>query len=264
VGGSTGSTMQSTTADFADDVLAGVDYLKSRKEIDARKIGLIGHSEGGIIAPLVASRSPDVAFIVLLAVTGLPGEEVMYLQGAAILRAMGSKDKDLADERSLQEQIFGLVKREKDNDKAAKKLNELIGPVLAKMTDTEKESPDVKIRAEQQAKMVLTPWFRFFLTYDPRPALRQVKCPVLALNGEKDAQVPPTENLASIEAALKEGGNKSYTLCKLPGLNHLFQTCTTGALAEYAQIEETLAPAALQAVGDWIVKQTKQPRVSLK
>ena len=255
VGGSTGKKMQTTTTELAGDALAAVAFLKGRKDIAPKRIGLIGHSEGGLIAPLAASRSEDVAFIVLLAGTGLPGEDILYLQGQAILKAMGAPEKLLADQRAFQEAIFGALRKEKDNDKARKLIDEALKKLLEKKSPEErKEAEKVKDAAEAQLRMVFTPWFRYFLTYDPRPALRKVRVPVLALVGEKDVQVPPKENVKAIAAALAEGGNKDHTVKELAGLNHLFQTCKTGSLAEYARSEETFAPSALKLISDWILQ----------
>jgi pimeloyl-ACP methyl ester carboxylesterase len=258
VGGSTGNTMLSTTADFVDDVLEGVAFLKARKDIDPHKIGLIGHSEGGAIAPWAASRSSAIAFIVLLAGPGLPGEEVLYLQGQAGLERNGASKEILAFERQLQGRLFALVRSEKDNAVVQKKSVEIANEEFDKLDQaSQKELGDVKTKVEAQSKALVTPWFRFFLTYDPRPVLRQVKCPVLALNGEKDFQVDPKINLPAIEAALREGGNPDFTSKVLPQLNHLFQTCQTGAFSEYSLIEETIAPSALEMMGDWILKHVK-------
>jgi fermentation-respiration switch protein FrsA (DUF1100 family) len=149
------------------------------------------------------------------------------------------------------------VREEKDNAKAEQRIKQLEPELLAKLDDKERKA---QLKAggslALQAKMVLTPWFRFFLAYDPAPALRLVKCPVLALVGEKDVQVSPKENVAAIAKALEEGGNRDFTVKQLPGLNHLFQTCKTGAVSEYSEIEETLAPAALEEIGQWIKKRT--------
>jgi pimeloyl-ACP methyl ester carboxylesterase len=258
VGGSTGKTSESTSADFAGDVLAGVEFLKGRKEINASQIGLIGHSEGGIIAPLVASRAKDIAFIVLLAGTGLPGEEILYLQGAAILKVAGADPEMLAKQKAVQARIFAIVREEKDTAAAEKKIRTALDEFVSKLSKEEKkqglESLGGSSAMDAQAQMVLSPWFRHFLDYDPRPALRKVTCPVLALNGEKDVQVPAEVNLKAIAAALKEAGNKDVTTLQLPNLNHLFQTCKTGSVTEYAAIEETLAPVALETIADWISK----------
>jgi uncharacterized protein len=251
VGGSTGSVANSTSEDFAADVTAGIEFLKARKEIDPKQIGLIGHSEGGLIAPMVAAQNGDVAFIVLMAGTGLAGDEILYLQGALIMKAGGASAEQLAKQRATQEIMFKVLKAEKDLAAAEKRLHEELSKSL-----TEEERKKFAV----QIKQVNTPWFRYFLTLDPRPALRKVKCPVLALNGENDLQVPVNENLREIEAALKAGGNKDASIVRLPKLNHLFQTSETGSPSEYIKIEETIAPVALKTIGDWILRKTAMAR----
>jgi len=258
VGESTGDFSQATSENFASDVLAGVEYLKTRKEINPKKIGLIGHSEGGIIAPMVAVKSPDVAFIILMAGTGLTGEEILYLQGALISRAMGVNEEDIIKNHQFNEKIFSVLKEEEDSEIAEKRLRQMFMEDWEKMSDEKKEQiGDPEVFLEAQLQSLLSPWLKFFLTYDPKPILSKVKCPVLAINGEKDLQVPPKENLSAIEEVLKTGGNQNYTIKELPGLNHLFQTTQTGLPSEYAKIEETISPVALKIVGDWILEQTR-------
>ena len=254
VGGSTGSVAKSTSDDFAGDVMVGIAALKSRPDIDAKKIGLIGHSEGGIIAPMVAARSSDVAFIVMLAGTGFPGDEILMMQGRLIGKAMGASEKDLDKQKDLQKRLFGIMKTETDPKKARTAMREAIKKLASELSPEERKAAgDVDSFAENETKKIESPWFRFFLSFDPRPTLEKVHCPVLALNGEKDLQVPPKEDLAEIAKALKKGGNTQVTTRELPGLNHLFQTCKTGSVSEYGQIEETIAPAALSAIGDWVI-----------
>jgi pimeloyl-ACP methyl ester carboxylesterase len=256
IGKSTGKYDEATSADFADDALAGVEYLKGRKEINPRQIGLIGHSEGGLVAPMVAARSKDVAFIVLMAGTGINGEEILYRQGADILKVAGTDDKGLAKQRKIQERMFAVVKQEKDTTVAEKKLREVLAEEFSQLTEEEKKKAESqKAAVESQMKLLLTPWIRFFLAYDPKPTLMRVLCPVLAINGEKDLQVAAKVNLPVIEEALRAGGNRHYTIKELPNLNHLFQTSKTGAISEYGQIEETIAPVALQLMGDWILNE---------
>ena len=257
VGGSTGDVTKATSEDFAGDVLAGVEYLKNRKDINPEKIGLIGHSEGGIIAPLVASRSSDIAFIVLMAGSGINGEELLYTQGKLVLKAMGTSDTLISWHRDFQEQMFSVVKQKLDSAGSVQKLNEIIDKALIKLTDEEKMALGLSDEtAHLQVTTLLSPWFRFILTYDPQPVLLKVKCPVLAIIGEKDLQVAPKENLRAIEEALKTGGNKNYTVKLLPGLNHLFQTAETGSPAEYMLIEETISPLALETITQWVLRQT--------
>ncbi len=262
VGGSTGNFSEGTSADFTGDALAGVEYLKSRKDIDSKQIGLVGHSEGGLIAPRAAVQSPDVAFVVMMAGTGLTGEEVMYLQGEKILRAAGATDSIIAFAREAQERNFAVIKQEENKAIAEKKLLE-----IRAWQEQEKEKLSRRERkwlesfgdtSEAEMKLLLSPWFREFLIYDPRPTLAKVKCPILAVVGELDLQVAPKENLLAIEKALQTGGNEHYVIKELPKLNHLFQTAETGAPSEYGKIEETFSPKALKFVTDWILHQTKQ------
>jgi fermentation-respiration switch protein FrsA (DUF1100 family) len=192
-----------------------------------------------------------------MAGTGLTGEQILYLQSALIQKAEGASDEDIARDRKLREQMFAVVKENQDSATIDKKLRVVLNDALANMSEKEKQemgfSPEM---VDMTIKQLLSPWLRFFLTYDPKPVLMKVKCPVLAINGEKDMQVPPKENLSAIEEALKAGGNKDYTVKELPGLNHLFQTATTGSPTEYAKIEETISPTALTIIGDWIVEHT--------
>jgi pimeloyl-ACP methyl ester carboxylesterase len=257
VGGTTGKPLESTIEDHAGDALAGVAFLKSHAKIDRTKIGLIGHSEGGLVAPAAAVRSSEVAFIVLLAGTGVTGEEILYRQGELIALAGGATPAAAAKNVALQKKLFAVLKTETDEAAARAKVEAIAAEQIAQLSDEEKKQLEgLEEVGKQQLKMLFTPWFRHFLTYDPAPVLSKVKCPVLAINGEKDLQVDPKQNLPPIEAALKAGGNTNYVIQELPGLNHLFQASATGSIAEYGQIEETLNPAALSAVGDWIVKQT--------
>lgn len=259
VGGTTGNLGESTTADLAQDVLTGVAYLKARDNIDPAKIGLIGHSEGGLIAPLAASQSEDVAFIVLMAGTGLTGEEILYLQGALIARAEGVSEEKIEESRKDQERIYAVLKSDKSVDEMEETLRRMYREDIAKMSEEERKEAEItEAQLDAQLKQVLSDWFRYFLTYDPRPALEKVRCPVLAINGEKDLQVPPKENLVEIGKALEKGGNTDVTLKEFAGLNHLFQTAETGAVSEYTKIEETLAPAVLDYINEWIQSRVRR------
>ena len=242
-GKSTGDFKGATTADFATDTEAGVAYLKTRSEIDPHKIGLIGHSEGGVIAPMIAARNQDVAFIVMMAGTGVPGDQVLVAQGEAIQIANGKDPKEAAKEAEDEKAVLILVETEKDEAVLEKELKEKLAGQL----------PEPQIGL--QIKQVTSPWFRYFLTYDPATALRHVTCPVLVINGSLDKQVLPSQNLPAIRKALAEAGNQHVEIDELPGLNHLFQTATTGSPTEYARIEETMSPVALEKMASWIVKQ---------
>jgi fermentation-respiration switch protein FrsA (DUF1100 family) len=197
-----------------------------------------------------------VAFLVLMAGPGVAGEEIIQRQTELIMKASGMAPEGIQSSLALQGRMFEILRQETDAATAEQKMTEAVQQATATMTDAQKQASGLAgDGARVLAKRLNTPWFRFFLTYDPKPTLREVKVPVLALNGEKDLQVPPKENLAAIAAALREGGNRQVQTKELPGLNHLFQTARTGAPAEYAQIEETFAPAALQQIGDWIARQ---------
>ncbi len=257
VGGTSKGSSTATSENYAEDVLAGVEFLKTRKEINSKQIGLIGHSEGGIIAPMVATKSSEIAFIVLLAGTGLPGDEILKLQGALIAKANGASEKLISVTKELQTISYRIIREEKDTNVAKTKLIEESKKFYAKFSKEEKQAIGLTdLTDEQIAKssdILLSDWFRYFLTYDPKPTLKNVKVPVLAVNGEKDLQVPYKENLSEIEKALKEGGNKDFQIKSFPNLNHLFQTCQTGSLQEYGQIEEIFSPNVLKEVGNWIL-----------
>jgi pimeloyl-ACP methyl ester carboxylesterase len=255
VGKSTGNFGTATSTDFASDAKSAVAYLKTRKEVRTEKIGLIGHSEGGIIAPMVATESKDVAFIVMMAGTGVPGDQVILEQAALIAKAMGTGEKEVKEARAINRKAFDIVESEKDSATVASELRTLL--LSAADTSEQKDKQATEARINAQIKQVTSPWFRYFMTYDPRPALRKVRCPVLAIDGEKDLQVSPKQNLPKIEAALREGGNKDFTIRELPGLNHLFQTATKGTPDEYAKIEETISPTALKLIGDWILERCR-------
>lgn len=240
---STGDYKAATSRDFADDTAGAVAFLKARKDVG--KIGLIGHSEGGIIAPMVAVDGEAVAFMVFLAGQGTRGDEVLVAQGQLIVKAMGGGETVLARQKSMQQKLFALAQAgDEEKRKTA-------------LADLEKGLSDAeKAGLRSQIAMVTGPWFKYFLSYDPRPTLGKVKCPVLALNGDKDLQVPAKENLAEIDKALRAGGNADVTVKELPGLNHLFQPAKTGLPAEYGKIETTFDPQVLDLVTAWINQRT--------
>ena len=260
VGNSTGSFSEATSEDFASDALAGIEYLKTRKEIAPDKIGLLGHSEGGLIAPIVAAHSRDVAFVVMMAGPGRKGDQVVIGVGGIESESEWIGDELLAQNRAAQERILAIIKQEEDRGVAEtriRKQGEVFSDIAARIKASKKEKAAVLAAAiESQAALFLSPWFRFYVTYDPQTALMKVKCPVLAIYGEKDIQVPAKENLEVIRKALGLGGNKDYTALILPNLNHLFQTAETGAISEYERIDETISVLALDTVSNWILKHT--------
>ena len=256
---SEGNFKSATSLDFASDVEAGIQYLKTRKEINKNKIGLIGHSEGGLIAPMVASKSNDVDFIVLLAGTGVTGEEILLLQQELIGRVSGISEKDLMQSKNTNKGAFEIVKKSNSQEVLIKELTLYFEKIIKETPEAEKPK---EVKEEEYVKMMVdelsNPWMQFFIKYNPAVSLEKVKCPVLAINGEKDLQVPAKINLEAIKNALDKGKNKNATVMELPNLNHLFQECKTGSPEEYATIEETFSPKALEVVKNWIQNQVKK------
>jgi pimeloyl-ACP methyl ester carboxylesterase len=238
---STGDFATATTADFATDAEAGVAYLKTRREVDKHRIGLIGHSEGGDIAAMVAARNPDVSYIVMLAGTGVPGTQLVSQQTLLLAEDQGAPAAMAERIAEQEEELLNLAVKEKASPKLADDIRAKLSGVL----------PDAQVNAA--IKTFTTPWYLYFLSYDPAPALRQLKCPVLALNGSKDMQVPPQQNLPAIRKAL--AGKPNVEIDQMPGLNHLFQTAKTGSPDEYAKINETMSPVVLDKVAVWVLKQ---------
>jgi pimeloyl-ACP methyl ester carboxylesterase len=242
VGKSTGDYSTAVMADFASDAEAGVAYLKTRAEVNPHKIGLVGHSEGGIEGPMAAVGNPDVAFVVMMAGPGVRGDQLLAEQVQLIERAAGKSQAEVDKDLATQKEMLALVEKDKDDAVLEKDLRAAMAGKV----------PDAQMG--MQIKLVSSPWFRGLLDYDPAPTLRKVTCPVLAINGEKDLQVPPDSNLPPIRKALAAGGNKNFEVDELPGLNHLFQTAKTGGIGEYGEIEETMSPVALEKVASWILK----------
>lgn len=258
-GGSDLGSLSATTENLVGDVVAGVEYLKSRKEIDARRIGLIGHSEGGMIAPLAAVRTNEIAFIVMLAGMGQTGEELLLTQLDLLQRKNGVAPATIAQAIDFQKSLFTMIQSEPDNQHAAAKINEMLATRKSGMNERQLQE-FARVEADVQAGLptLLSPWYRYFLSYNPHPTLEKVKIPVLALNGDNDVQVAAKENLALIAAALKAGKNNNFTVKSFPQLNHLFQPSQTGLPNEYGAIEETVAPAVLETIASWILELPKR------
>jgi pimeloyl-ACP methyl ester carboxylesterase len=242
VGLSGGDYAAATSPDFAADARAAVVYLRGQTSFVASTIGLIGHSEGGLLGPMAADANPDVAFLVLLAGPGVPGDQTLISQAHAISVAEGTPPAQLAQADALNPRIYACFRATSD----PKELETQLRAVLASSGAT----------AAQQASALAeltTPWMRFFVTYDPAPVLTRTRIPVLALNGSLDLQVLPDLNLPPIQQALQDAGNQQATVQKLEGLNHLFQHATTGSPMEYGTIDETMAPEVLAQIAGWIV-----------
>lgn len=246
-GKSTGRFQTATSSDFAIDAGAAVAFLRERKDIDARRIGLIGHSEGGMVGPMAAVKDPTIAFVVLLAGPGAPARELMAAQRAAVAKARGIPPEAVARNEAFAGRIDTLLAETADWEAAKVEVTKVVGEGAAV----------VGVPAEQLIaanQLLFTPWYREFIAYDPRPNLAKLRMPVLAVTGANDLQVVAGQNLPAIREALKS--NKDATVVELPGLNHLFQTSATGDPREYGRIEETFAPTALKAVGDWVAAKT--------
>lgn len=256
VGASEGDYKTATTFDFASDVSAAVEYLGKRKELDKKKIGLIGHSEGGLIAPIVASKSRNVNFIVLLAAPAIPGDELLLLQQTLIAKAKGTPESEILKSKGLNQKAFDIVKRYTNNDELQLQMTNYI-------TEISKDDPDkpANMTNEEYVRLqvdhVLRPWMVNFLRYDPAKTLEKVKCPVFAIIGSKDLQVSPHENMEALKKALTKGGNTGLTTKELPGLNHLFQECETGLPGEYNRIEQAISPIAMSEMLNWLKKQIR-------
>ncbi|MGL2965418.1 alpha/beta hydrolase family protein [Flavobacterium sp. XGLA_31] len=251
VGGSSKGVKEDTSENFAGDINAAVEYLAAK---GYTKIGLIGHSEGGMIAPMVAVQNKKVSFVISMAGPGIPVEDLLLLQSTAIAKAEGATDDDLKISNGMNKKLYGFVKNYSGND-----LKTDIKTVIAEefkkfpknQLPPEDKMPDL---INQQAMELTNPWFVYFIKYNPDAYWSKLKIPVLAINGTKDLQVLATENLAGIKKSLEKAGNKKFAVQSFDGLNHLFQTANTGSVSEYATIEETISPKVLDAMSSWILK----------
>lgn len=250
---SQGDFKGATTADFATDVEAAVQYLKTRKDINPDKIGLMGHSEGGIIAPMVASKDKSIDFIVLLAGPGVDGAGLLVMQNEALGKASGLTLSQLEAAEKINRIIYQEAIKATNNADLERKLTDSLAPIMKVNMSQEAFNKYVKNMVPE----LMNPWMRYFLKLNPAAYLKMVKCPVLAIDGTKDLQVPAGQNIAAIQKALEEGGNKKVTTKIFPNLNHLFQDAKTGLPKEYGEIEETFSPTALAYMADWIEKQVK-------
>jgi pimeloyl-ACP methyl ester carboxylesterase len=244
VGKSSGSPKRATTLDFVEDVRRELGWLGARPEIDKRAIGILGHSEGGLIASIVASQDDRARFIVMLAGPAMTGDRILLAQRALLARAAGVGEANIAQDRATWEPLYRRLRTARTDAEADAAITAFI-------------AADPQRRQEREAarEQLTSPWLRTFLALDPAPYLEKVRVSMLALSGERDLQVPK-DNLPSLERALQRAKNRDATVKLIPGVNHLFQHCTTGAPTEYATIEETFAPEALQLVTEWIAART--------
>ncbi len=248
---STGDFSQANSADFATDANAALNYLLTRPEINHDSIGFIGHSEGGLIAPLAitdpklgAHPEHPIAFMVMLAGPGTSSIQIVQSQNKLLGKSQGASDEDIAKGLVLNKKIIDAAMSAKSTEEASKNIRALF-------TDEVKESMNLN---DANITSILTqftsPWIRYFLTYDPAEHLPNINIPILALNGQLDLQVPSQENLDGLRAMLAD--HPDATITELPNLNHMFQTAKTGAMGEYNDIEETFAPSAMNIISEWI------------
>jgi hypothetical protein len=252
VGKSQGTQINATSADLATDAEAAYIFLKDNPKLNPKSIGLLGHSEGGLIAPMVASSNHNIAFIVSLAGQGVTGEQILIRQKEDISRLSGANETSISESVANNKRLFSVLKKEKDNMRAEVKIMAIYKEYLGKMKLSNEETQIAMTQQKATFGAETYTWFRYYIMTDAAKFWKKVTCPVLALNGEKDLQVSAIENLPAIEKAVKSSGNNAIKTIKLPGLNHLFQHCTTGLPSEYNRIEETFSPEALKIISDWI------------
>ncbi|MDE3003647.1 MAG: alpha/beta hydrolase [Gemmatimonadota bacterium] len=257
VGASTGDFSAATSADFADDALAAIHYLMEDNRVAPDAIGIVGHSEGGLVGPLAASRSEAVDYVVMLAGPGVTGLEVLVEQGRLINEAAGVPPEISEFNATLQTRLAAIASDTPDQQEAAERMNAAIDELAASTSPLVQEALAAQLSEESKGRTIEqmnSTWFRYFMTYDPRPALERTNVPVLALFGAKDLQVPPEQSSEEVRAALVRGGNDDATVRVMPGLNHLFQQAGTGSPTEYQSIEETFNVEALSVVSEWITR----------
>jgi pimeloyl-ACP methyl ester carboxylesterase len=254
IGKSTGEFGAATSADFADDAEAAVTYIQSRADLKGLSIGLMGHSEGGMIAPMVASRNKAIKFIVLLAGPGLPTAQLLVQQMEDIQR-LGNAPADVIKLSTASNiELYAAMNQYKDlpADQYKAKVDTLLVTQVRKYPAAALQGRSVDEVVKTASQQYNSPWFKYFITFNPADYLTKVTCPVLAVNGTLDVQVQSSSNLAAIKAGLTKAGNKKFEIAPLSGLNHMLQQATTGAISEYAKINETVDPIALTKVSAWI------------
>jgi pimeloyl-ACP methyl ester carboxylesterase len=262
-GKSTGDFSKSTTADFALDVEEHIRYAKTLSMVDTNKIGLLGHSEGGLIAPMVAARNKSVAFIVLMAGPGIEITELMAIQNEMVLKSAGISQAAVDAYVPLYKQLMKTIIAIDDKQVAIKKANELVeawyqktNKDFVKLTTNISNRDEINKFTTTMTETLSTNWWKYFAAYNPAPALQKVKCPVLAINGSADIQVPALASLKGINASLNKGGNKQFVTKQFDGLNHLFQKCTKCTVPEYGELDTTIEPEVLDYMGTWLLKTT--------
>ena len=257
VGGSTGDGLLATLEDRAGDVEAAVDLLLTRDDIDAGGIGLVGHSEGGIVAPLVANRTGSVAFVVLLAAPAVSADEILQAQQRELLDEAGATAEQIEQARAFQQQVFRAVATGQGWDEVEASIRELVRQQMEALPeDTRNAIPDedayLDVIVAQETASLRSAWFASFFDYDPRPAIVALSVPVLALYGELDTQVPAAANATAMSDAIAESTIPHHTLATIPAANHLFQEASTGSVNEYTQLKPEFAPGFLEVLTTWL------------
>ncbi len=256
VGGSTGDYSKVTSVGLSNDSEAIFEYVKSREDFKGVKVGFVGHSEGGMIAPMIAARNPEVDFVVLLAGPGVAVSELMLNQKYNFSKVGGLSDEDIEYDQMASKKVYAYIKAhpEQNEDEFYSGLSEIVKENVS-------DYPPSILGARTKEQMVdfelgvyTSPWFRYFIAYDPFLNLAQTECPLFALNGTLDLQVDNDMNLDGIKLAMEKGKNENYKLKSYEALNHLMQKAKTGAMAEYGQIEETVNEEVLTDVKDWILE----------
>lgn len=245
---STGDATNATTYDLSLDAESVVKFIKNDSRLKDMKIGIIGHSEGGMIAPMVADRNSDVDFVVMLAGPAVNIWQLMARQNYDVLRSNGISEDIAKQYAQLASKTYKILNDKKSNidDKKAK--------VRANMNEMEKLAPSGYDEETLQANLdiLFSPWMSYFIDFNPQDYLCKVKVPLLALNGDKDVQVYSKDNLAGVEKAMKKAKNKNYKTIELKGLNHLFQKCIFGSPNFYGRNEETFNEDAMKTIAEWI------------
>jgi len=261
VGGSQGDAMQSTMLDFVDDARAAVQMMKLQADIDPMRVIVVGHSEGAMVAAELAADSQEVAGAVLLAGPAVPGGELLTRQAEAIMKASGVDEKFIAESSKWQGVLVERVQADAPEDEQLDAMRKMIeaqfraASAVAGQPNPEIDEKQVDELARAQLEQLRTPWFRFFLLYDPRVALRKLRVPVLVLNGERDLQVAPDQNLPEMRKALAAAQNPDATVKMVADVNHLFQTVTGENNIRYGDLEETFSPAAMVQIEVWLRRQ---------
>jgi pimeloyl-ACP methyl ester carboxylesterase len=232
-----------TTADFAADVNSAVRYLKEKEYVN--NIGILGHSEGGLIAALAAAEFPDIAYIILMASPGLKGDIYNCQFEASMGKAMGLSDFEIERKLQLQRAVIAAVLKSTSDVEAEDEIRKLYYNFDNKISSSQ---------IDAAIQRFLSPWFKYSIKSDPGLVLQKVICPVLAIFGEKDWQVPPEGNMEAVIDALKETGNTDYKVIVMAEHNHYMQNASTGKPDEYDRIEETISEDVLRLISSWILE----------